>query len=635
MGTRRLGALLLGAALLSMVSAAHAAPFAYITQSSSNSVAVIDTANNAVVTTILGGEQDWNGIGFTPFGVAVHPSGSHVYVGNTDSNTVSVIATASNTVVGTVSVGTDVGPAGLAIHPNGSRLYVANQFFDSVTVIDTASLAVVGTVTVGGEPVGVAVNPAGTRLYVTNNGSNTVSVVDTATLTVVATVPVGQRPIGVAVNPSGTRVYVTNVMGHRDASNVLRPTLSVLDASTNTTITTVQVGSSPRGVAVHPSGSHVYVANGFSGTVSVIETAGNTVVATPTLGVGLYGIGVTPSGSHVYVASQGQMGVGQGVYVLATSNLAVSGPLPLTGQPTAFGLFMTPAASSCDTTALEQALTAARQQVTALQASNQTRIADNARLRTELASIRVTIASFVDRLFGERTDSNVALTVRAAALSELGAARASSPRDWRLRLAQNAFDHGEQAMRRRDWNHAVHSFRAVHVLLDRLLRDRPSLYGSPVPAPAGPSTPALPVTPVSDGGCDTSALEQALAAAKQQIASLQTIGQALGKESGQLQVDLNTARSTVESFVDRLFGDRSDGNVAAAAQAAALAKLNAAKSSKPADKRLKSAQQSLDTGQWAMRRHDWGRAVHEFREVHEVAERILDDHKKHAYHHGR
>jgi hypothetical protein len=272
--------------------------------------------------------------------------------------------------------------------------------------------------------------------------------------------------------------------------------------------------------------------------------------------------------------------------------------------------------------------------VTALQSSNQARIADNARLRSELASIRVTIASFVDRLFGERTDSNVALTVRAAALSELGAARVASPRDWRLRLAQNAFDHGEQAMRRRDWNHAVHSFRAVHVLLDRLLRDRPSLYGSPVPAPAGPSTPALPVTPVSNSGCDTTTLEQALAAAKQQIASLQTVGQALGKESGQLQVELNTARSTVESFVDRLFGDRADGNVAAAAQGAALAKLNVAKSSKPGDWRLKSAQHSFDNGQWAMRRHDWGRAIHEFRETHEVAERILND-KKHAYHHGR
>jgi len=631
MGTRRLGALLLGVALLSMVSAAHAAPFAYITQSSSNSVAVIDTANNTVVTTILGGEEDWNGIGFTPFGVAVHPSGSHVYVGNTDSNTVSVIATASNTVVATISMRPDVGPAGLVVHPNGSRLYVVNQFDRSVSIFDTATNTEVGApVRVGSLPLGIAVNPAGTRLYVVNNGSNTVSVIDTTTFAV-ATVTVGPSPVGIAIDPSGARAYVTNAAVAPGSSS---STVSVLDTSTNSVVATVSVGLSPRGVAVHPSGRHVYVANGSSGTVSVIETVGNTVVATPYLGAGLYGIGVTPSGSHVYVASQGQMGLGQAVYVLTTAGNTVSTSLALGGQPTAFGLFMTPAASSCDTTALEQALAAARQQVAALQASNQARIADNARLRSELTSIRVTIASFVDRLFGDRTDSNVALTVRAAAQSELAAARASAPRDWRIRLAQNAFDHGEQALRRRHWEHAVHAFRAVHVLLDRLLGDRPPLYSSPVPAPAGSSTPTLPVTPVSASGCDTTVLEQALAAARQQIASLQAISQALGKENGQLQAELNTARSMVESFVDRLFGDRVDGNIAAAAQSAAQAKLNAAKSSKPGDWRLKSAQHSFDNGQGAMRRHEWGRAVHEFRETHEVAERILND-KKHAYHHGR
>ena len=56
---------------------------AYITNSGSNTVSVIDTATNTVVSTIP--------VGISPGGVAVTPDGSKVYVTNFLSNTVSVI----------------------------------------------------------------------------------------------------------------------------------------------------------------------------------------------------------------------------------------------------------------------------------------------------------------------------------------------------------------------------------------------------------------------------------------------------------------------------------------------------------------------------------------------------------------
>ena len=62
----------------------------YVTSQASNSVTVIDTASNAVVTTVA--------VGTTPSGVAVTPDGAHVYVSNQASNNLSVIETASNTV---------------------------------------------------------------------------------------------------------------------------------------------------------------------------------------------------------------------------------------------------------------------------------------------------------------------------------------------------------------------------------------------------------------------------------------------------------------------------------------------------------------------------------------------------------
>ncbi len=89
--------LLFGVLCLALPSRATAQPFAYIANSFSDNVSVIDTATDTVVATLL--------VGDGPRGVAVHPDGSRVYVANYDAKTVSVINTATNKVVAFVGVG--------------------------------------------------------------------------------------------------------------------------------------------------------------------------------------------------------------------------------------------------------------------------------------------------------------------------------------------------------------------------------------------------------------------------------------------------------------------------------------------------------------------------------------------------
>ena len=69
--------------------------------------------------------------------------------------------------------------------------------------------------------------------------------IDTATNTVTATVPVGDNPRGVAINPAGTRVYIPNLKDNN---------VSVINTSTNTVITTVAVGVWPEatGLFIRP-----------------------------------------------------------------------------------------------------------------------------------------------------------------------------------------------------------------------------------------------------------------------------------------------------------------------------------------------------------------------------------------------
>jgi len=114
----------------------------------------------------------------------VQAAPGRAYVSSSRANTVSVVDTATNAIVTTIPIGH--GPDGLAVTPDGSRVYVANAD-GTVSVIDTASNTVVATVTVGGRPSWVTIAPDGTRAWVT--GFDRTSVVDTASNTVVGTVP--------------------------------------------------------------------------------------------------------------------------------------------------------------------------------------------------------------------------------------------------------------------------------------------------------------------------------------------------------------------------------------------------------------------------------------------------------------
>ena len=305
------------AVILSLwVGAAHAAPFAYITNGGSNDVSVIDIATNTVVATVP--------VGTEPAGIAINSAGTRIYVANISSNSVSVIDAASNTVVATVT--TEGVPNGIAVNPSGTRAYVATGT-GNISVIDTATNTVIANVAVGFNPFGVAVNPTDSRAYVTNYLSDSVSVVNTTTNTIATTVAAVASPMGVAINSAGTRAYVTN------DSNA---NVSVIDTATNAVFATVAVGTGPIGVAVNPFGTRAYVTNRSNNNVSVIDTATNTIVATVAVGNGPIGVALDLTGTRAYVANSGS----NNVSVIDTTSNTVVATVPVGTKPGAFGVFI-------------------------------------------------------------------------------------------------------------------------------------------------------------------------------------------------------------------------------------------------------------------------------------------------------
>ncbi len=303
-----------------------AQPFAYITNTTANTVTVINTANNLVVTTIP--------VGTGPFGVAVKPDGSRVYIANSGSGSVSIINAINNTVLTTVAVG--AGPNGVAISPDGSRVYVTNNTANSVSVIDTAMNTVVTTITGGfTSPLGVVVNTAGTRVFVTNNVfPGTVSVIDTSTNMLLAPIALspasaGNSPYGIAVSPSGAFIYVVNG-GSND--------VVVIDATTGFILTTfTPPGIAPLAVAINPASTRAYITNFTSGSITVVDTTTHTVLTTISIGsVNLNGISINPAGTFAYVADQ----TAQNVRVINLATNMLSANVAAGSGTSAFGQFI-------------------------------------------------------------------------------------------------------------------------------------------------------------------------------------------------------------------------------------------------------------------------------------------------------
>ena len=305
-------------------------PKAYIPNSGSNNVSVINLLTNTVIGNINVGDK--------PIGVAVSKDGNRAYVVNQESSNVSVINTHDNTFIGSFPVGSS--PIGIAISPNGNIAYTASIDSNLVTVSNTTSMTTIATIATGTSPFFVAITPDGSKVYVTNNSSNNVNVISTSTNTITATIAVGNSPRGIAVSIDGSKVYVVN----SGSNNV-----SVINTSTNTVIATIPVGNFPIGVVASPDGSRVCVSNNTSNTVSIINTTSNTVVLTIPVGTAPRGVSYSNDGSRLYVVNTNS----NNVSVINTSINTVSNTIAVGNAPYSVGNFISSelvdSVISCDT----------------------------------------------------------------------------------------------------------------------------------------------------------------------------------------------------------------------------------------------------------------------------------------------
>jgi YVTN family beta-propeller protein len=325
-GTKLVSGMLASLLALSLtaVSAAVAAPFAYVSNfTSPGTVSVIDGATGTVVTSIA--------VGNSPSGVAVNPAGTRAYVANKDDGTVSVIDVSSNTVLpapeGTIAVGAD--PWGVAVSADNATVYVTLGS-GGVAVIDVATRNVTTIPGVGVVLNGIVV--VGSRLYVTDGSAGNVLAIDGTTVTPIS-LGLNASPMGIVASPTGHRVYVVHLV--QDPSGPFNLMVASIDTASNSIVPTEAVlvegdtMAEPGGIAVSRDGTLLYVANSGQNQVAVVDTTPGAVCQVPgqtapcvvrTVGVGADPIGVSThsAGTHVFVG-----GLGRTVSVIGTTSTAV------------------------------------------------------------------------------------------------------------------------------------------------------------------------------------------------------------------------------------------------------------------------------------------------------------------------
>ncbi|MEN8208569.1 MAG: YncE family protein [Candidatus Fermentibacteria bacterium] len=271
-------------------------------------------------------------VGDYPWGACILPSGEYVYVANQNDGTVSVIDVSTDTVSNTIDIGSN--GYGTAVTPTGDLVFISHG--STVSVIETSSQQKTNEIPSGGSGARAMsmLPPYGEYLYVTNYQSQTVGVIRTSDQTLVDTIGVGVWPEGITCDPTGSYVYVVNSGSGSNPDG----SISVIDASSNTVIHTIESIDGSPGIAHSDVGHTLYVGNFHWNSIFVINTYDFDFTITDTIPVAASPLNIrhSPWDDFLFVAC----GSGQAVDIIDTSSRSVVSSVPMGDRP--FGIAFSP-----------------------------------------------------------------------------------------------------------------------------------------------------------------------------------------------------------------------------------------------------------------------------------------------------
>ena len=225
-----------GALLLAGISAAYAAPFAYLGDESLNSVAVVDMATYTTIGTVL---LDTPATRIAD--VVVNDASGKVYVATYSG--VKIIDSVTNTITGRIALSFSSTEyiRSMVVSPDGKKVFVLASS-GRLSVLDTDSRAVIATLTVDSPASEMAIDTSGQKLYVATRGANvkpSLAIINVKSNVIEKVILTGAFFVTkLLVNPSNERLYMLGDNGTSYGSPVNK--LQVFDP-TSGTISTMEV----------------------------------------------------------------------------------------------------------------------------------------------------------------------------------------------------------------------------------------------------------------------------------------------------------------------------------------------------------------------------------------------------------
>lgn len=246
-------------------------------------IAVVDGVTNQITSLTAGGSGTQV--------VGVNPVTDKAYIANSGSNNMTVVDGAVNTraaFLGAI-------PSASAVNPVTRILYTIDATGNSVAVYNAATGAST-TVSVGSNPSAIALNSITNQIYVRNAGDNTITVIDGATNNATSisagSYNFASTQFAMAVNPATNTIYIANFNDN---------SVTALSGATSTT-TRIAVGTSPIALAIDEATNTIYVANSASSNLSAINGANNHVTTIST-DEPLFALDVNPVTNTIYASS--------------------------------------------------------------------------------------------------------------------------------------------------------------------------------------------------------------------------------------------------------------------------------------------------------------------------------------------
>ncbi|HEX4204432.1 MAG TPA: YncE family protein [Ktedonobacteraceae bacterium] len=293
---------------------------------SSNSVAFIDTATNAV--------KHITYVGRSPHEAFFTPDGKEVWVTVRGENYVSVLDPVTYREKTRIIVPNGSGMT--IFSPDGTYGYVCSSFTPETDVITVADHKIVGRVAQASPfcP-NIAATPDGKQVWFTLKDTGKTEVFDArppfSVLKTLETGPITNH-VNIVHNANGTFAYVT--VGGLNEVQVFR-------TDTFSKVATIPVGALPHGLWPSGDGTRIYTGLENGDRLVAIDTLTNQVTATSPIGQGCQAITYVPNAVPSGSGTQGLVSLGIAEQATHLSLVPLEHGKPATGQqaPTSVSLF--------------------------------------------------------------------------------------------------------------------------------------------------------------------------------------------------------------------------------------------------------------------------------------------------------